>query len=57
MTGNFDYYGLPWDERPTAQRGAVARRNKAEALAAKQRKSRPKLRPKKFQEGKGNGRV
>jgi hypothetical protein len=56
VTGNFDYYGLPGDERPTAARGAVERQNRAEELAVKQRKARPKLRQKKFLEGKGNGR-
>lgn len=56
VTGNFDYYGLPGDERPTAARGAVARRNAEEANAAASLKRRPKLRPKKFAEGPGSGR-
>lgn len=56
VTGNFDYYGLPSDERPTAQRGAVTRRNMKEEREAKLLKAKPKLRPRKFREGEGIGR-
>ena len=48
MTGNFDYWGLPDAERPTAAPGAVERAD-AEAQAAEaKRKSRPRRRPAKF---------
>ena len=48
MTGNFDYWGLPDAERPTAAPGA-AKRADAEAQAAEtKRKSRPRRRPAKF---------
>ena len=50
MTGNFDYWGLPDAERPTAAPGAVERAN-AEARAAEaQRKNRPRQRPRRFAE-------
>jgi hypothetical protein len=48
MTGNFDYWGLPDAERPTAALGAMERAD-AEAQAAEaKRKSRPRRRPAKF---------
>lgn len=50
VTGNFDYYGLPWDERPTAVLGAVTRRNRQEDREARSKKHRLKSRPKKFSE-------
>ncbi len=52
MTGNFDYWGLPLDQRPTPNPEAIER-NDAEARAAeKKRKSRPRRRPARFDEGK-----
>lgn len=48
ITGNYEYWGLPEDERPTAAPGAVERAG-AEALAAKQQqRSRPRRRPLRF---------
>jgi hypothetical protein len=48
MTGNFDYWGLPDAERPTAAPGAVERAD-AEAQAAEiKRKRRPRRRPARF---------
>jgi hypothetical protein len=56
VTGNFDYWGLPDDERPTAKRGALARLKIEEDRAASERKAKLKVRPRKFATGKGNGR-
>jgi hypothetical protein len=48
MTGNFDYWGLPDAEQPTAAPGAVERAN-AEARAAEaKRRNRPRRRPGRF---------
>jgi hypothetical protein len=48
MTGNFDYWGLPDAERPTAAPGAVERAD-AEAQAAEiKRKRHPRRRPARF---------
>lgn len=49
ITGNFDYWGLPDAERPTAAPGAL-KRAEAQARAAKaKRKLRPRLRPARFE--------
>jgi len=56
VTGNFDYYGFPWDEIPKPARGAITRRNMKEEAEAASHKRKPKLRPKKFRDGKGTGR-
>lgn len=51
MHGNFDYWGLPDAERPTAAPGAVKRAD-AEARAAEAaRKRRPRRRPARFADG------
>ncbi len=51
MTGNFDYWGLPDADRPTAAPGAIERAD-AEAQAAEaERKRRPRRRPARFSEG------
>ncbi len=48
MTGNFDYWGLPDAERPSAAPGAVERHD-AEAEAAEAiRRRRPRRRSKRF---------
>jgi hypothetical protein len=48
MTGNFEYWGLPYDERPRANPLAVAQAD-AEAQAAEaERKRKPRRRPKRF---------
>ena len=57
VTGNFDYWGLPDAERPTAKRGALGRLKIEEDRAAEKRKAKLKVRPRKFSAGKkGNGR-
>lgn len=57
VTGNFDYWGLPDEERPTAKRGALGRLKIEEDRAAEKRKAKLKVRPRKFAAGKkGNGR-
>lgn len=50
MTGNFDYWGLPFDERPRPTPGVVER-VEAEAKAAEvKRRNRPRRRPARFAE-------
>lgn len=48
MTGNFDYWGLPTDERPTPAPGAVERADAEAAAVEEQRKRRPRRRPARF---------
>ena len=48
MTGNFDYWGLPDAQRPTAAAGAVERANAEAQLAEAKRKNRPRRRPARF---------
>jgi len=48
MTGNFDYWGLPDAERPTAAPGAVERADAAAGAAEAARKRRPRRRPARF---------
>jgi hypothetical protein len=51
MTGNFDYWGLPDADRPTAAPG-VMKRLEAQVQAAKaERKGRPRRRPARFADG------
>lgn len=49
MTGNFDYWGLPDAERPTAAPGAVERHDAAAEAAEAKRRRRPKRRPARFE--------
>lgn len=57
VTGNFDYWGLPDDDRPTSKKGALGRLKIEEDRAASKRKAKLKVRPRKFSAGtKGNGR-
>lgn len=51
VTGNFDYWGLPTDEQPTAARGALAREAAREAREKARRDGR--LRTRKFAQQKG----
>ncbi len=53
VTGNFDYWGLPTDEQPTAKRGAMARQEAKEAREKAKRAGR--LRTRKFAQQKGEG--
>ena len=48
MTGNFDYWGLPDADRPTAASGAVDREAAAVSAAEAARKLRPRRRPARF---------
>jgi hypothetical protein len=48
MTGNFDYWGVPDAERPTAAPGAMERADAAAQAAEAKRKNRPRQRPAKF---------
>jgi hypothetical protein len=50
MTGNFDYWGLPLDERPTPRPGAVEQEDARARAAEARRKSRPRRRPARFRE-------
>lgn len=50
ITGNYDYWGLPQDERPKPAPGA-RKRHDAEARAAeRKRKNRPRRRPARFRD-------
>ena len=48
MTGNFDYWGLPDAERPSAAPGAAERDEAAAGRERKRRTLRPRRRPKPF---------
>lgn len=50
MTGNFDYWGLPLDERPTASPGAIEAEDERARVAEVKRRSRPRKRPARFKE-------
>ncbi|MDD1453324.1 plasmid mobilization relaxosome protein MobC [Sphingomonas sp. H160509] len=50
MTGNFDYWGLPLDERPTASPGAIEAEDERARVAEVKRRSRPRKRPTRFKE-------
>jgi uncharacterized protein YukE len=50
MTGNFDYWGLPLDERPTPSPGAIAAEDARARVAEVKRRSRPRKRPARFKE-------
>lgn len=50
MSGNFDYWGLPTDERPKPARGSVAREHAAARAAEAKRKGRPRRRPARFRD-------
>lgn len=50
MTGNFDYWGLPLDERPMPRPGAVEQEDARARAAEARRKSRPRRRPARFRE-------
>lgn len=50
ITGNYDYWGLPQDERPTPTPGARERRDALAEDAERRRKLRPRKRPSRFKE-------
>lgn len=50
MTGNFNYWGLPDAERPSAAPGAVERHDAEAEAAEAQRRRRPRRRPAKFED-------
>lgn len=50
ITGNYDYWGLPQDERPTPTPGARERRDALAEDAERRRKLRPRKRPARFKE-------
>lgn len=51
MSGNFDYWGLPDAERPTAAPGALERAEAQVRAAKDERKRRPRRRPTRFADG------
>lgn len=55
MTGNFDYWGLPDAERPSAAPGAVERHDAEAEAAAAQRRRRPRRRPAQFEDDATSG--
>jgi hypothetical protein len=50
MTGNFDYWGLPLDERPMPSPGAIEAEDARARVAETKRRSRPRKRPARFKE-------
>ncbi|KND61505.1 hypothetical protein BVER_04448c [Candidatus Burkholderia verschuerenii] len=50
MSGNFEYWGLPDEDRPTAAPGAVERADAEASTAEAKRKRRPRRRPTRFAE-------
>ena len=56
MTGNWDYWGLPWAERPVPAPGAEERVQQRVRADAERRRLRPPRRPKRFQEDGSKGR-
>ena len=50
MTGNYDYWGLPDQERPTTARGALKRDREATKQEERRIRLRPRRRPKRFRE-------
>ena len=50
VTGNFDYWGLPEAEKPTAMPGAVEYADALARIAEADRRSRPRRRPRRFAE-------
>lgn len=50
MTSNFDYWGLPLDDRPTPRPGAVEQEDARARAAEARRKNRPRRRPARFRE-------
>lgn len=51
ITGNFDYWGCPMDDRPEPVPDAEARDTQAAQVAEKKRKGRPRRRPARFADG------
>lgn len=50
ITGNYDYWGLPDADRPTAAPGSIEREAEAVQAAQAARKGKPRRRPAKFSE-------
>lgn len=50
ITANFDYWGLPYDERPRPDPKAVERADTAARTAEERRRARPRRRPARFVE-------
>ncbi len=50
MTGNFDYWGLPDADRPTATHGALARDQQATEAERQKIARRPRRRPSRFED-------
>jgi len=53
MTGNFDYWGLPDAERPTAARGAFVRDQDATEAERQKIARKPRRRPARFEDADG----
>ncbi len=51
ITGDYDYWGLPQDERPKPTPGARKLRDARAKEAERQRKNRPRRRPPRFRDG------
>lgn len=57
MSGNWDYWGLPWAERPVPAPGAEDREQERTRAEAARRRLRPRRRPRRFVNVEDGGRA
>lgn len=57
MSGNWDYWGLPWADRPVPAPGAEEREQERSRAEAARRRLRPRRRPKRFVDAEEGGRA
>ena len=53
LSGNWDYWGLPWAERPMPAPGAAEREDARAREEQARRRNRPRRRPRRFEDGAG----
>jgi len=56
MSGNWDYWGLPWADRPMPAPGAEEREDERTRAEAARRRLRPRYQPKRFLDSEGKDR-
>jgi len=57
MSGNWDYWGLPWADRPVPAPGAEEREQERTRTEVARRRLQPRRRPKRFRDDAGQGRA